>query len=393
MARGTRGLIGDGFARLAAPSRVEPASSSRSAVLERAAPALGELLVGNWGAFEQSYQRIQNDWLGPFTPENVSTSVLKRMREHSQLSLGLAARKAPFFGVEYFFQGGRPEVRAFVEKTLGSASPIFPRLLSSILLAIEFGYQTHEIIWAIRDVEVDPDGHGEPPRVLPRRYVIDECADVDPDRASEIKTDLRGRFAGVLVDGVQFLPAEKCLHVVHQLEWRNWAGRGDLRRSYPEWFMSGFTQKFAGQYFEQKSNPPLIGRAPAKGVRDETNPTGKPRLAIDLLGTQASSLRSSGVAILPGARDEKGEYQYDLKVLDVGPGRADQFISLLNWLNSQMLRGLGIPEIAVSQSTQTGSYGMAEEHANQLFAALQQTLVNTVLPAFNQLAERLVRVN
>src|SRR5947209_1345100 len=106
-------------------------------------PPLGEVLKANWpGVGSGPWHRfVQADWLGAYTPTRVAFWTLKLMRDDPQLSLGLAAVKAPFFGIDYRVSGGNPRTRAFVRTAL-TDSPLFGRLLASILNSIDFGFQS-----------------------------------------------------------------------------------------------------------------------------------------------------------------------------------------------------------------------------------------------------------
>ena len=102
-------------------------------------PPLGEVLKANWpGIGSGPWQRVVHaEWLGAYTPTRVAFWTLKLMRDDPQLSLGLAAVKAPFFGIDYRVTGGNARTRAFVRKTL-TESPLFGRLLASVLNSIDF---------------------------------------------------------------------------------------------------------------------------------------------------------------------------------------------------------------------------------------------------------------
>lgn len=359
------------------------------------APELTSLLrSGGWGAVARRLSPYLTEQFGPCTPDHVAPWVLKIMREDPQLVLGLGAIKAPFFGVEYHFRGGRPEVRSFVERTLGWSSPLFPKLLSTILLAFEFGYQSAELEWAIRDVEVDPDGAGEPPRVLPRRYVLEDLNDLDPERVLDVQVRGNGIFDGVHVEGA-FLPAEKCLHVAYQGEWRNHLGRAGLKPAYPHWFGENWFRKWASSYTEHKGEPSILAYGPGTPVYDPTKSRADqpaPKTGLDLLGEQAASLRNGGIAALPSARDSAGHLLYEMRLLE-DSGRVDQFLPLIHEFQAMKLRALGIPERALIQDTATGSFAMASEHVDAFLAGLQRQQVTMVLPAFNSLATRLVSAN
>ncbi len=360
------------------------------------APPLGEALQANWPAITTGpwHRFVQADWLGPYTPTRVAFWTLKLMREDPQLSLGLAAVKAPFFSIDYRVTGGNPRTRAFVRKTL-TDSPLFGRLLGSILNAIDFGFQAHELIWGLANVMIEEDGPGGiKPELVPQAYVLASLGDIDPERVAEITIDEKGHLTGLLVDGTQRLLGEKLLHAVHQLEWRNWWGNPLLKRAYNPWYWCNWLYLYHMRYMEGKANPPYVGTAPFQSRYDEEKPREKqrPRNSVNVIAEQMASLRGGWAAALPWEPDEKGHNQWGISVLQDG-GRVDQFITSINHMQGLKLRALCIPERIATQDTEVGSFAMVREHADIFLTILEGIKQHTVIPALNRIAELLTRYN
>ena len=96
-------------------------------------PPLGAMVKSQYGPGAlSSWSRIADArWLGERSPANVQPWQRKLMRKDSQVSLGLAALKSPFFGIDYFLKGGSKQARAFLQKTMFEA-PWWNSLLWSI---------------------------------------------------------------------------------------------------------------------------------------------------------------------------------------------------------------------------------------------------------------------
>src|SRR5579859_1860777 len=146
-------------------------------------PPLGALVRSQYGPGALgAWPAIDARFLGERSPARVLPWQRKLMRKDSQISLGLAALKSPFFGIDYFLKGGTKAARAFLQKTLLEA-PWWNSLLWSILNSMDFGFVSHEYVWSVDDVTLEDETGDEDARtVLPRRYVIKALRDLDPDR-------------------------------------------------------------------------------------------------------------------------------------------------------------------------------------------------------------------
>ncbi len=308
-------------------------------------------------------------WLGPYTPSNVPHWVRKLMRRDPQIALGLIAFKAPFFGIEYRVEGSTPEIRAFVQKTLLERREVFEKLLWSVLNAIDFGFQAHELLWRIEDVTVDEDGPGGlPERTFFRAYTLREFKDLDPERVELVTDRQTGRLAGIRVDGSVYLPSDKVLLATHQAEHQNWWGESALDRAYHPWYWVNHLYLYMTRYLEQKGNPPLIGRAPYENRTSEDG--GPPRNCLDLLGAELATLRGGGNATIPHEVDAKGHQRWDISEL-THSARLDQFLPAIQHLEDLKLRAMLVPERIVTQQSTVGSFGMSETHLDVFFSNLE----------------------
>ncbi len=359
------------------------------------APILRQLLRSNLAGIQPGpwHRMVQAEWLGPYTPLRVDNWVLKVMRDDPQIKLGRKALRAPFFGITYRLKGGTPATRGFVRHTL-LETPLFDPLVRSILNALDFGYQSHEIVWDLEDVNFQEEG----PKSSPNRrrkscYVIREFVDLDPERV-QIQVDEFERFAGLLYQGNQVLPAEKCLHAVHDLEWRNWHGTSTLKAAYNPWYWCSWLYCYLVRYQETKVNPPIIGTAPSdrRYEDDRSRSNQEARDSRDLLGAEVMSLRNGSTAVLPWEPDDKGNNKWTLKILE-DSGRTELFLTAINHMQALKLRALCIPERIATQDTETGSFALVREHVDMFLMVLEEIKQATLIPALNQVAEALVRYN
>lgn len=372
-------------------------------------PALGTTVTQPaFGPYAGTWTRLaEAQWLGNRTPAHITHPVRKLMRRDSQVSLGLAALKGPFFGLEYYLQGGRPIVRSFLRKTLLDA-PIWSELLWSILNAIDFGCQTHEYCWMLANVDVsstgeellEEDGEDASKVTLRDQYVIRRMRDLDPELVQLVADefgDLKGvrLLAGLMGDALnaELLP-ERVLHAVNEKEHDNLLGIAKVDRAYPHWFDNNVALIHFARYLEQKGNPPLIGYAPAERRRvDPKDPNSALLDCGDVLNEALASFRNGSACSLPDERDEKtGQPRWAITSLSI-QDKAEQFLSSLRYNDAKILRALWVPERTATQDSSVGSNAMAQVHLDVFMLALEHAKETTVLGPINEVARALVHYN
>lgn len=356
-------------------------------------PPLGEVVRGRFGgAIEGPYERwVDGKHLGPYSPRHVPIRTLKFMREHPQLGLGLAAYRGPFFGIDFDVIQGTPKTRAFIRKVLLD-TPLMARVLETILNALDYGFQAHEIIYDLADVTFDDDGKsGTPPTTLSLAAVIADVNDIEPQRVTPIVDD-RDKLIGYKIDGwsLDTVPIEKALHAVHSMEHRNWRGRSLLRRSYKPWYWAEFIALFMTRWYERKSDPPYHGEAPPEPRKDPK--TGQDVWPTQVLKQQLLDLRTSGVIVTPREPDKDGKPKWSIRELTDG-GRAGEFVTGLAYLDALMLRGLLVPEEITTRGS-VGSQAKTETVYGVFLQALEYAKKTLVLRTIQEgLINPLVRWN
>lgn len=340
---------------------------------------------------------FQADWLGQYTPPWVMFWVLKLMRDDPQISLGMGAIKSVFFGIDYRYQGGDPAARAFLNKTVIEA-PWFDRLKLSILNALDFGFQSHEILWALRDVTFQPEAMNAPPVTLEEANVVRGFVDLDPEEIAAINVDKWRNLDSISLTGAlqeSQIPADKLLHSVHQYEFANWWGNSMLRRAYNPWLWCNHLYGWMMRYLEGKANPPYVGTAPADvNVYDNSQSLAgqTPKSGTQLLTEQMLALRGGGAAALPHTEDSKGNNKWKIEVLQ-DSGRTEQFVTSINHLQALKLRALYLPDRAATQDTATGSFAMADAHIELFLSILEGIKRHVMLQSLTELGHKIVRAN
>lgn len=369
---------------------------------------LGQILRSSWhGIPAGPWQRhVKAEWLGPYTPTCVEPWVLKLMRKDPQLKFGLAIIKNNFLALTYRLRGGSPDARRFVQKTLGDGKLLQP-LIRSILNALDFGFQAHEILWDVQDVEL-PKGNkakgAKRRKLMPNAYVFRRFLDIDPERVTMEQND-RGELVGVRLDGRELVGGRKLLLAVHDVtspgdednaaEWQNYYSDGLLRAAYNPWYWCNFLNLYKMRYSETRITPTLKTRAPFRKVTGEdaarTNQENKN--TMDAIAEQALAIRNGSVASLPNELiPGTTEFAWDIELLR-DEGRIEQFMIAINHQQAMKLRALLIPERSATQDTTVGSFASIREMVNILLSILEGIKQGTIIPTLNLASYFLTRAN
>jgi hypothetical protein len=240
--------------------------------------------------------------------------------------------------------------------------------------ALDFGFQAFEKVWELRG----------------REATLKKMKDVDPAQV-EILSDEVGDFAGFKLKSSEFrvqssgtedgivVPAEKAFVFTYGKEFGDLYGRSRLAPVAETWWWGVELYKQTNQYFERRANPPIKARAP-KGQRPDAS--GVVRDNMELAESLAQALKSGGVATFPAEYDEHGNMAWDFQYL-LDDKRADMFLAYIEHLDVKKLRGLLVPERALTQDGGSGSYAMARTHADA-FMQMEQALIDEYLDHLNR---------
>jgi hypothetical protein len=347
-------------------------------------PPLGEMASRPGRRF---WTEIAPAALGSFRPGAVTHAARKRMRRDGQIALGLAAIKAPLMDVSWCVECADAAVAAVVEAVL---APVWREVMRSSLNAVDFGFQAHEKVWAIRPLTAtDRDGRRH---TLPQAAVLQAVRDLDPEYVTML-ADETGRFAGFRYGGASegvVVPAEKAYVVSFGKEWGDLYGTSRLDAAYEPWYWASVMYLFCNRYFERKADPAIVATGPAE---ERVDAHGVATPALEHLNRLAANLRGGGTVTLPYEPDEAtGRNRWAVEYL-LDDKRADQFLEYLNHLQALKLRSVLVPERVLTQDAATGTQAMARTHTDT-FLRMEETLLADLADHVNQfLAPQVVRYN
>jgi hypothetical protein len=206
-----------------------------------------------------------------------SAIVYDRMRkEDGQVGSVARAITYPILGAKRRLVGGRPEVRAFVERELGldtlgedelgrrrrrREGIVLHDHIREALLSLWFGFMPFEQVY-----EVGPAAPGlEDPEQPGRLYAhLRKLAPRMPRTVSEVRVHRDGGLAGIVQHGLAgtrgigmgthgdvFIPVDNLVMYVNEREGADWHGNSLLRAAYKHWLIKDALIRLGAQIVER----------------------------------------------------------------------------------------------------------------------------------------------
>jgi len=306
----------------------------------------------------------------------------RQMRNDPQIALGLMAVKSPVIAADWSIEcpprDESPQASALAEAIQDWLTAEVDRLWWAVtpkaLLGAEFGRMGAEKVFAVLD---------------DAKYHLVEVRDLEPD-AFDILVDDARRFAGLrLRRGKGDLDWTKSILFTHNSEFGNLHGRSIYKRVEDPWWWCKELYDVANRYMERKGDPPIKARAPSGTRRDANGAEYSPQKKLaDAIDAQ----KKGGKIVLGSEKDKDGNFEYDIEYF-LDDKRLDQMLEYIQHLETLKLRGMLVPERVLTQDTSTGSYGMAQVHA-EAFIVGEEMILSDVVGMWNsQIIPQLVVAN
>lgn len=292
------------------------------------------------------YQAISTSLkeLRAYNPSKISWQSRKRMRLYPQLKFGLKLVKLAVLSAERSVECEDDDAKALVDSKF--LKPLGSTTYKKALQALEYGCQPLEFVWQ----PVEEGG-----RIW---WVVGEVRDPDPEYCYPL-VDETGDYVGFeqMTGGTApvNVPAERTLWVVWEQRHGNWYGEALTDAAYPDWYNAELLKLYMMQQAERFGGPFIKVFYPT--LPDEA----QNKLDADTLGKSVRNFSIVSIPRKPGTADEP---QWDVtRELEKAP--ASHFIEQLDWINTQMFRSMGIPDL-VATTTETGAYSLGETRRNIL---------------------------
>jgi len=321
--------------------------------------------------------------VGIFNPDTIPIDTYTRMKMDPQVAIGLAMIKMPLYSLGWVVECEDNDIKEFVKEAL---QKVWRRLIRSTLTSIDFGFASHELVWELRDMNVFTQAaNGRKKTHFSGNAEVYKKIKPHYPGSIKIRTDSKtDEFLGIVQQvgggGEQIkLDADKCFLFTTGDEFGNLFGQSRLKPAYKPWYWKEILTQFMLRYFERKGSPNTIVTHPIGGGLDASG-TEYDNTEIALRIGQ--NLTENSVVTLPYEGNREGRNMWEANFL-ADDKRGEMFVNALNYLGTQILRALLTPERVMTQDLSTGSFSMAQSHA-EIFLLSEEGLTSEVEDAVNE---------
>lgn len=318
-------------------------------------PARPEVYKDPLTRYTNYYVNATIRMLGYYDPERRAWPTIKRMAKYPQIKFGLNLMKWAVLSTPRSLVCDDPEVKAFVQSQF--VDSLLVRMLTVNLKALDYGFAAAENRWVLDPTILDFSPVGA--------WVINEIRDPDPEFCFPL-VDEFGDYQGFeqwLSAGNRVeIPPDASTWFTFILEHGRWYGVPWTDACYDDWYKAVLFATWMAQEAERHGGPFTTVRYPVVGL--ETDPQNAANKATaEELGKKT---RTNSYVTLPSTYDQNsGKPSWELtRTIEHATGR--DWIEKLNWLQTQMLRALGIPDLVATQ-TEIGARSLGETHKSMVY--------------------------
>lgn len=340
-----------------------------------------------------TYSGVMAQTVGTYYPDEIPVSTYFKMKQDPQVAIGLAMIKLPLLSLQWTVECDDLDVKAFVNSSI---QMVWRKLLRSMLTAVEFGFASHEKVWWNFPMQISSTTATgrKKTHFSGKAEVYQKVKPHYPDTI-RVRTDEKtGEFLGITQDvgGGQTvsIDKEKCFWFSLEDDFGNYFGSSRLKQAYKPWYWKEVLYQFMLRYYERRGSPPtIITYPPGINISPAGTEIDNSEVALRL----GQSLINNSVVTLPFEETKDGrdnqwkvQYMHDEK-------RGEMFVDSIAHLETQILRGLLVPERTVTQDISTGSYSMAASHAEAFLLAQEGTIASMEEAINAQLIPQLIEFN
>lgn len=310
----------------------------------------------------------------PYTSDR-SISNYKKMRYHPMCKLGLNFTILGLTEIPWIVKCTDEEIAAIVDKML---SRIWRQLLREGFECLDYGFKPMEIRYEPGTLKYKV-GDDKKERSF-SGILLKQPKALDPEYI-RILVEEDGSLKGFKQDFTTkevLVKDKKCLVFVNNFESGNYYGISSFESVYSMWYISSINMQFHTRWLERKGTGLFVGRYPAGKQDDGTDNS-------DVMNDLLDSIMEGTTVALPSGYDEHGNPLWDIYLLD-SEDKTDAFIQFHEYLDKMILRGLVIPERALTQG-EIGARSSVEAFSS-IFNERRQDILNTMV---NYISKYLVK--
>jgi len=302
-----------------------------------------------------------------YNSDSLTSRQVREMLTDPQIIAALNIIKLPMIQNSWDVDCEDDNIREFVKETL---NPLWTRLLTNALTALEYGFSAQEKVFE------EKDGY----------IVLDKLILAKPWLVTLSLTD-DGSFNGFVYGATVDIPPEKAFWWTYNFRYGNYYGQSILKSAHEIWRVKKLIMLFANRHYERRGTPPIIVKYPT-----QPKVTGNDKLSPNLEAQNILKIvESSPVVAVP--RQIRGDKTIDLWEIEslAQDLKGDQFINYIDYLDRLILRSMFIPDKIIYGDE--GSYALSQTHSN-LFMRFLQGIYNSLLEWINNyIVNQLVELN
>lgn len=316
----------------------------------------------------------------PYSSDRSVTNY-KNMRNNPIIALGLQFTTLGLADVPFILECEDETVQAVTDKMM---SVVWRRLVRDSYESLIYGWKPFELRYEPGTLKYKMEKDG--PSQNFQGILLKQPRSLDPEYI-RIQVEEDGSLRGFKQDYSSLevtVKDRKCLIVVHQFESGNYYGISAMEPIYSTWYKSGINIQFHMRWLERKGTGIFMGRYPVGVDKDgQDNST----TMMDLL----DSIMEGTAVALPSGYDANGKPLWDIHLLD-SDDKTDAFIAFHEYLDKIMLRGLIIPERALTQG-EVGARASVEAYTD-IFMQRKQDILDSIVDYINRyLVKNFVEIN
>lgn len=310
---------------------------------------------------------------------------IERMRHDSQIKLGMAIKTAPLLKPQIEIEGD-PLVKKFVEETFKA---FWVNAIPKVLSALWYTRSAGEIVYR-RD---EKDGLVKFHRYK-QVYPSDATVLIQAGRKFGIKVKVRDRKK--TSGGTVQLIGPKSFLYVHRREFGSWDGISEFEGAYEPWMEKTDTQGAKASrklwHFKCGFHGGFLFHPPGDYTFTDSSGNEEKIPNRDLAREALEKSMSGSVFTFPMVIDDNGNRLWEYTQPQMN-GSGQDLLEYIKQLDTEILRGLEIPDDIVSQVGGTGSFAGRTIPLMSFFTSQTTTLQQIVSEFKEQILDYLVLIN
>lgn len=334
-----------------------------------------------------AHYRPPNRGLLPFYYPNrppFTIATVESMRRDPQIKIGMRMIKAPLTKALFHIEAKDANVREFVANTL---KRIWDRAVDDILDGLFYTRTTCEVVYCREEGRICFEGmrsvHPLDAKILVRggmKWGLKVC---NLNSEESDKKEI-------------VLPGAKSFIYIHDREFSSWNGKSELEGAYGPWLDKndrfGALASRKLWFYKNAFGGGILFHPPGNYTFTDGSGNTVKIPYRDLARQAIEQAQNGAVWTFDSVFDEQGRQQWQYIQPQVNSG-SGELLNYVKELDTEIMRGLGIPDDVITQVSGTGSFAGRTIPLQSFFISLNETLKRIVNDLREQVIDYLVKLN